>query len=310
MTMWLRLHAHAFAEGLGRLARQPVASALSILVLAVAIALPAVMAVALRSVGAAAAAIDTEPHVNVYLALSATDEEARRVGQALREHPDAASVRFVPREQALAELKSSTHLAEVLAALDHNPLPHAFTVRVRTTDPARVAALRAQWARLPQVEQVHADFEWSRRLAGWAGFARRVLWAGWGLLGAAVAFIVGHLIRLQVVMRRQEIEVSQLIGATAADVRRPFLYHGLAQGLLAGAAAIAAAAAVAAWADHELQALTNPHAFEFKILFMSPEEMLAIVIGTGLLGLAGAWIAVGRELRRFSAAREGNLLPV
>jgi cell division protein FtsX len=82
------------------------------------------------------------------------------------------------------------------------------------------------------------------------------------------------------------------------------------QGLLAGGAAIAASAAVAAWADFELQALTNMHAFEFKVIFLPPEELMLILIGAGTVGLAGAWIAVGRELRRFSAGREGNLLPV
>ena len=307
--IWLRMHAHAGLEALGRLARQPVASGVSVLVLAIAIALPVVAAVALRSIGAVAAALDTEPHVNVYLALDATDEDVRRVEQALRAHADAARVRFVPREQALAELKSTTHLAEILAALERNPLPHAFTVRVRTTAADRVAAMREQWQRLPRVEQVQADFEWSQRLAGWTAFASRVLLAGWALLGAAVTFIVGHLIRLQVVTRREEIEVSQLVGATAADVRRPFLYHGLAQGFLAGGVAMALAAGVAAWARLELEALTNTHAFELKVIFMSTEELLAILAGTAALGLAGAWVAVGRELRRFSAARQGNLLP-
>ena len=303
MSIWLRLHAHAVAEALGRIARQPVASGLAVLVLGLAIALPVVAAIALRSIGAAAAGLDAEPHMNVYLALAATEDDVRRVEGALKAHPDAARVRFVSREQALAELKSTTHLAEVLEALQHNPLPHAFTVRVRTTDAARVAALREEWAKLPRVEQVQADFEWSRRLAGWAGFGRRVLAAGWIMLGAAVALIVGHLIRLQVVTRREEIEVSQLIGATGADVRRPFLYHGLLQGLLAGGAAAALAAGLATWTAAELRALTDTYALELKVIFPDPYEWLAVLGGAGLLGLAGAWVAVGRELRRFAAGR-------
>ena len=300
MSTWLRLHANACVESLARLARQPVASGLSILVLGMAIALPVIAAVAVRSVGAAAASIDAEPHVNVYLALAATEADVKRVENALRTSPDAVRVRFVSRDQALAELKATTHLAEILAALETNPLPHAFTVRVRNTDAGRFAALRAEWIRLPQVEHVQADFEWSQRLAGWAGFAQRALWAGWAILGAAVAFIVGHLIRLQVVTRREEIEVSQLIGATAADVRRPFLYHGFVQGLLAGAAALGVAAGLALWANHELQAMTSSYALEFKVIFPHLGESAAIVVGAGLLGLAGAWFAVGRELRRFA----------
>ena len=301
MSAWLRMHAQAFLDSVGRLAAQPWASAMSVLVLAAALALPVIAAVALRSAGAAAASLDTDPHVNVYLALDATDEDARRVEQALRARPDALAVKFVPRAQALQELKATTHLAEILAALDRNPLPHAFTVRVRTTDADRVAAMRSEWSRLPKVDQVMADFEWSSRLARWVRFGDRVLWVLAGILGLAVAFIVGHLIRLQVLTRREEIEVSQLIGATAADVRRPFLYHGLLQGLLAGGAAIGLAALLAGWASEELSALTPGYTTELKVVFLDSRESIATVAAAAALGLVGAWLAVSREIRRFSA---------
>jgi cell division transport system permease protein len=225
----------------------------------------------------------------------------KRVEQALRSRPDALAVKFVPRAQALQELKATTHLAEILSALDRNPLPDAFTVRVRTTEADRVAAMRSEWSRLPKVDQVTADFEWSGRLARWVRFGDRVLWVFAGILGIAVAFIVGHLIRLQVLTRREEIEVSQLIGATAADVRRPFLYHGILQGVLAGGAAIGLAALLAGWASAELSALTPGYASELKVVFLDSRENLATVAAAAALGLAGAWLAVSREIRRFSA---------
>jgi cell division transport system permease protein len=299
--MWLRLHMHALGEAARRFAAQPVASALSILVLAVAIALPVLAAVALRTVGAATAGIDTDPHVNVYLTLDANDEDVRRIGEALRAHPEAARVRFISRSEALAELKATSHLADILATLDRNPLPHAFTVRVRTTASDRVNALRGDWSKLPKVDQVVADFEWSERLARWVRFGDRALMAAWLLLGASIAFIVGHLIRLQVLTHREEIEVSQLVGATSADVRRPFLYHGIVQGLLAGALAVGLAAAVSTWIGLELQALTPYYATELKVVFIPPLEILGVVVAIAALGFAGAWVAVARELRRFSA---------
>ena len=303
MMTWLRLHRHALADALRRLAAQPLASAFSILVLAVTISLPVLAAIALRSVGNVAASLETDPHVNVFMTLDATDEDVRRVGEALRSHPEAASVKFVSRTQALAELKSTTHLAELLDSLDGNPLPHAFTVRVRTTDPDKLNAARDAWSKLPKVDQVAADFEWSERLGKWIHFGNTLLATIAAVLGAAVAFIVGHLIRLQVVSQRQEIEVSQLIGATASDVRRPFLYHGLTQGALAGAAAVGLGAAVVAWLSSQLRALTPNYAAEMKVVFLDPSWSLAVVGVAAALGLAGAWWAVGRELRQFSPPR-------
>ena len=303
MMTWLRLHRHALADALRRLAAQPLASSFSIIVLAVAIALPVLAAVALKSIGSVASSLETDPHVNVYLTLDAGDEDVKRIGDALRSNPEAASVKFVSRTQALEELKSTTHLAELLDSLDSNPLPHAFTVRVRTTDSAKLAEAREAWSKLPKVDQVVADFEWSERLAQWIRFGNRLLATIAAVLGAAVVFIVGHLIRLQVVSQRQEIEVSQLIGATASDVRRPFLYHGLAQGALAGLLAVGVGAAVAAWLGAELRSLTPNYATELKVIFLGLDASLAVVAVAAALGLAGAWWAVGRELRQFSPLR-------
>jgi cell division transport system permease protein len=301
--LWLRLHSQAVADALRRIALHPMASLFSILVLATAIALPVIAAVVLRSIGAVTAGLDTEPHVNVFLAIDASDDDVKRIEQALRSHPEVSSLRFVPRSQALAELKTTTHLGELLASLDRNPLPHAFTARVRTTEPQRIVAAKAAWLQLGKVDQVVADFEWSERLGRWVRFGNRVLLGLGLLLGAAVAFIVGHLIRLQILTRREEIEVSQLIGATAADVRRPFLYHGAFQGLLAGAGALGIAAAFSAWAGYEMRALAPGYASELKVIFPVSRECLAIVAVAAGLGLLGAWQAVSRELRRFSAHR-------
>jgi len=299
---WLRLHGIALGDALRRLAANPLANLFTIVVLAVALSLPVLAAMALRTAGAATASLDTQPHVNVFLALDATDEDAKRIGQVLRAQPSVAAVRFVPRAQALEELKATTHLAEILATLDRNPLPHAFTVRVRP-EGQRVAALREEWLRLPKVDSVSADFEWAERLARWVRFGDRLLALMAAFLAAAVAFIVGHLIRLQVLTRRQEIEVSQLVGATGADVRRPFAYHGVLQGILAGLGAMALANVAGLWVGAEMRALAPAYATELKVILPTLKWWLGVVLGSAALGYIGARFAVARELRRFAAAR-------
>lgn len=299
MRTWLRLHQLALADASRRVSAQPVASLLAIAVIAVAVALPVLAATLVGSLTHATAGLDTEPHVNVFLALDASDEDVRRIEAALKAHPETASLRFVPRAKALEELKATSHLAELLANLDRNPLPHAFSVRTRSSDAARLTAARAAWVKLPKVDEVSAEFEWAEKISRWTRFAERAL-AGFALvLAAAVLFIVGHLIRLQVLTMRDEIEVSQLIGATAGDVRRPFLYHGLVQGLGAGLAAVGLSALVVAWLNAELRALTSSYAYEFKIVFIDSVAMAAVVAGVAALGVVGAWISVSRELQRF-----------
>jgi cell division transport system permease protein len=300
MRTWARLHRLAFADAARRISAQPVGSVLAIAVIGVAVALPILASTLVASVAHATAGLDTEPHVNVFLALDATDEDVRRIESALKAHPETASLRFVPRAKALEELKATSHLAELLANLDRNPLPHAFSVRTRSSDTAKLAAARAAWAQLPKVDQVSAEFEWAEKISRWTRFAERAL-AGFAIaLAAAVLFIVGHLIRLQVLTMRDEIEVSQLIGATGGDVRRPFLYHGLVQGLSAGLLAVGLSALVVAWLNAELRALTSSYAYEFKIVFLSPPEIATVILGVAALGIAGAWMSVSRELQRFA----------
>jgi len=281
-----------------------VATLFSVTLLALALAIPLLASMAMRGLDAVAGRVDADPHVNVFMALDATDADVKRVEQALRAQPGVATVRFVSRTQALEELKATTHLADMLAALDDNPLPHTFTVRLAGGATAEsVAGLRAQWARLPRVDSVSADLEWAERLGRWVRFGDRIVGVLFTVLAAAVAFIVGHLIRLQVVTRRAEIEVSQLVGATAADVRRPFAYHGLLQGLLAGLLGLAITGAAGQWLDTELRALTPAYALELKVVLPDLRMWVVIAAGAGLLGLLGAWLAVDRELRRFALVR-------
>lgn len=301
MNIWLRLHAMALGDAWRRLAGQPLASAIAVAVIALAVALPVLAYVIVGNASRAAGSFDADPHINVFLALDASDEDARRVETALKARPEAAAVRFIPRSKALEDLKASSHLADLLAQLDRNPLPHAFSVRMKTQDAERLSAVRAEWLKLPRVDQVSADFEWAEKLSRATRFAQRAVAGLIAILAVAVLLIVGHLIRLQVVTQREEIALSQLVGATAADVRRSFLYHGVLQGLAGGGLALALVALGVSWLDLELRALTSSYSTDLKLVFLTTPESVTIVGGVVLLALAGAWLSVSRELRRFAA---------
>ena len=71
MSAWLRVHRLALVDAARRLAAQPLASVLSIAVIALAVALPVLASSFVQSVARATAVLDTDPHVNVFLALDA-----------------------------------------------------------------------------------------------------------------------------------------------------------------------------------------------------------------------------------------------
>jgi cell division transport system permease protein len=118
------------------------------------------------------------------------------------------------------------------------------------------------------------------------------------LLGVAIIIIIGNTIRLDIQNRREEIEVTKLIGASNAFVRRPFLYTGLWYGLGGGLLALALVGYGLYALDEPISRLAGLYNSGFSALGLDLRESLTIV-GVGvLLGLTGSWIAAARHMRR------------
>lgn len=297
MKAWLTAHAQACERAIRRLLSQLVGTALSVLVIGIAITLPLGLYAVFTNVTAAASRVNTDPNINVYFALNTSEGEARDVEKRIRERVDVQSVRFISREAALSQMKQVTNLADLLASLEANPLPHALAIQPKSSDPDSLAALRKDFSALPKVEFVVMDFEWAQKLKRFATFAERLVILLGLVLALAVVFVTGNTIRLQILTQKDEIEVSQLIGATQRFVRRPFLYYGAIQGLLAGFVALAAVWGFIAWAGGEVQALTASYGSEFGLRSPSLQTGAGVALAAALLGWFGAFISVWIYLR-------------
>ncbi|MCX7962163.1 MAG: permease-like cell division protein FtsX [Burkholderiales bacterium] len=303
MRAWLRQHRRAAAAALARMVAHKAATALNLAAIGIALALPAGAYALLESLRAAAAGVSLEPQLAVYLKPEASRAEAEALGARLAKAPSVREVRFVPREQALRELQAVEGLAELAAALETNPLPDAFVVRLRPASgsaearAAAVEALAGQLRAFPAVAHVQADPLWARRLAALVALGRLAI----GLLAALLAFgliaITFNTIRLQILTQRAEIEVAKLIGATDAFIRRPFLYLGALQGLGGGAVALALVWGVLAALDTAVAELAATYGSQFRLRFLEPADAAAILAFSCFLGWVGALMSVSRHLR-------------
>jgi cell division transport system permease protein len=209
-----------------------------------------------------------------------------------------AQARFVSREEALKNLRSDPALAEVVAALGHNPLPDGYVVTARSRDAAGLEALAADLRNMAGVAHVQSDAQWARRLSALVGIGRLALWLLAAVLGIGLIAVTFNTIRLQILTRREEIEVSKLLGATDAFIRRPFYYLGLVQGLAGGMVALAIVAAGLAALNREVGALADSYGSSFRFAFPPAGDAAAIVLFAALIGWLGAYLSVGRELRQ------------
>jgi cell division transport system permease protein len=293
---WLLAHFDTLRESLVRLARQPFATGLNVIVIGIALSLPVGFYLGIDNLQMFSRQLSSDPQVSIFMAMDAGQADVSAVERRLRAHPEVGRVDFIAREQALAKLKRSAGLADVLADLERNPLPDAFVVTTRSNDPATLEALRDQAARWPKVEHVQLDAEWARRLDAALGVGRLLVTLLAALLALALVAVTFNTIRLQILTRRDEIEVSKLIGATNPFIRRPFLYLGALQGLAGGCAAWAIVTVAMIVLNVQLAELATLYGTAFKLQPLNATDSAVLLLFSAALGWLGAWLSVSRHL--------------
>jgi cell division transport system permease protein len=284
---------------LGRVTRQPFASFLTVLVIAVTLALPAALHLVVKNAQAISGGWANALDFSVYLKKNVSEADGRRLGEIIDQRADIDQVTFISAEEALAEFRVQSGFGDALDHLTDNPLPHTLVVRPATSNTeASMILLNEELSNLPETDFVQADTDWVRRFHAILDILERAVAIGAALLGAAILVIIGNTIRLDIQNRREEIEVTKLIGASNAFVRRPFLYTGLWYGLGGGLLALGLVSYGLFALEQPVARLSGLYNSTFSVLTLSLEESLLIVGAGVFLGLGGSWLAAARHMRR------------
>jgi cell division transport system permease protein len=299
MKQWFERHVQTMVGSLGRLWQHPFATLLTILVIGIALALPACLHVLVQNVRAASGGWSNALDVSIYLKQSASLDDARSVADRVRKRRDVSEVKLVTADDALEEFRKNSGFGEALDALKDNPLPHALIVRPAEEyrDPTHVATLTEELKQLPGVDVVQLDTAWVSRFNAILDVVRRVVFLAAGLFALGILVIVGNTIRLDIENRRDEIEVTKLVGGSDAFVRRPFLYNGVWYGLGGGAIAWLIVAVVILVLGDPVSRIAGLYGSSFSLHGLGAEGVLTLVVGGVLLGWLGSFIAATRELR-------------
>ncbi len=302
MKNWMRQHGRSLALILTRLTRTPLASALNIGVVGVALALPLAFYVILANLQSLAQDKAPTPQISVFLALDAQASDAREIENRLKRHTAVIKLRFVPRDQALAELKEKSGLSDVITSLGRNPLPDSFVIDAKESTAAALERLRDEFKAWPKVEHVQLDSAWAKRLDATLQLGRLIVLVLAALLAFALVAVTFNTIRLQILTQRAEIEVAKLIGATNPFIRRPFLYYGAVLGLAGGITGW-----IIVWGglwllNDRLAALTQLYGASFTLSHLSPADTASLCGFAGALGWLGAWLSASRNLAEFDPA--------
>ncbi len=295
---WLRAQRLAFNTALSRFWDTPLASLFALVAIGVAISLPAGLYMGLANLATLAGNLPTQPEISLYVSRDASQAQLKQLEQALTGRKDLRSTRYVSRDTALKRLADTGGLSDITAGLDANPLPDAWVLTPESSDPAALVSLKAELERLPGVAEVNLDSQWAARLQAALQIGRTLVGMSAGLFALALMAISGNAIRTQILARRDEIEVSRLIGASDRYIRRSFLFHGTLQGLFGGLMALLFLLLLVAALRGPVAGLATLYASPFRLAFLKLPEQGLILLLAALSGWVGAWLAVGRTLRQ------------
>ncbi|AKK66403.1 permease-like cell division protein FtsX [Xanthomonas translucens] len=295
LGVWWDHHLHSIVYSLGRAMRKPWATLLTMAVMALALALPLGLSIALDNLKQFAGSVQQSRDINVFLKTDVDAAAANALATTLRGRADVAAVALRTPEQGMAELRDSAGLGDALDALDDNPLP---TLLIVTPAAADDAPLAAALSALPQADLVQHDALWRKRLDRWLRFGERLVQVLSVLLGAGAALVVGNTVRLDIQSRREEIGVLQLLGASDGFIRRPFLYLGAWYGFGAGVLALGLIAASGLALGPPLAELADSYGSHFALHGLDALHSGLVLLGTLLLGWLGAWLVTGHFLRQ------------
>jgi cell division transport system permease protein len=292
-------HAQALLGSVGRLARNPFATALTLLVIGLALALPTSLRLLVANAQMATGAFTSAVDLSVYLKTDVPLTKAQQLEHSARERPDVAEVDLIPADKAMEEFRTYSGFGTALDALKDNPLPHVLRIRPRadSQSAAAVEALRRDFTAWPEVDLVQVDTDWVMRFNAILDVLRRLLAIAAILLGAGVLAVIGNTIRLEILNRRAEIEVTKLVGGSNAFVRRPFLYTGMLYGLGGAVFAWAIVETAVIVLSQPIATLAQLYGSHYALQGPSLED-IGVLLGAGVvLGWLGAWISAARHLR-------------
>lgn len=296
---WAASHRDSARQAVLRVRQQPLNSLLTILVMTIVLALPMGLAVLVGQVERLGVDWQRAAQLSVYLDTDLPADRAAELRDQIAGLEDVEAVELLDPDAALTEFQTHSGMGEALEQLAYNPLPAVILVTPADIEGGASALqpLRDRLAGLAGVDLVQIDLLWVERLTAILAMIERFTGGLAVLLILALLLVVTNTIRLAIESRREEIQVIKLVGGTDAFVRRPFLYIGVLYGFVAGLLAWLLLIGGLAWLNATVRQVAALYQSDFQLTGMPAEDGVMLIAGAMLLGLVGAWMAVGRHIR-------------
>lgn len=299
---WREQWRYAWVNTLADMMRQPLATLLTVMVIAISLTLPSVCYLVYKNVSEAASQLYPTPQLTVYLDKALDDDAAEQVMTVLKGEEGVDKVNYLSREEALGEFRNWSGFGGALDMLEENPLPAVaiITPKMNFESSDTLNTLRDRVAAVKGVDEVRMDDSWFARLAALTGLVGQVAAMIGILMIVAVFLVIGNSVRLSIFSRRDTINVMKLIGATDGFILRPFLNGGALLGFSGAILSLILSQAMVWQLGSAVAKVASVFGTTFVLHGLGWDECLLLVLVSAMIGWIAAWLATVQHLRRFT----------
>ena len=297
MDQWRSHHKRVAAESLKRLVQNPAGSLLTILVTALALALPFSLGLIAKNLHHFNEQWDGALSVSVYLNEATSIQDGQAIKNQWSQRPDIQSARYISPDQGLASISEYSDAQQWVKELGENPLPAVIVLVPNNQTEAGVNELARSIRQHPAVANIQLDNEWVQRLNGFYELFNVLFWVLTIALVSTALMVITNTLRLDVENRKEEIFVVRLVGGTDTFVRRPFLYMGFWYGLYGSLLALGILISASVFVTEAIEYLSQLYQSSWTLLGPDWLDIGNLLICGTAIGLAGSWIAVNKHLK-------------
>ena len=270
------------------------------LVIAVAMCLPSLFYLGVDNLSKLTEQMKSETEISLFLKLDATPDNISEIDAVLAKNIAISEYHLVTKDEAWQQLQAKSrdnqNISSAIEQLGKNPLPDAFFIQAKSTDPETLETLKNTLQSIPGVEQAVLNADWAKRLATLLSIGKKLIFFITVLLAIVLLVIIGNTVRMQILSQKDEIQVSYLIGATNSFIRIPFLYAGILYGLLGGLLSVLMIAGIIQTFNFSVMEISKLYSRDFSIDLLNIHLYLAIIGLAVTIGWLGSYLAVTRAI--------------
>lgn len=282
---------YAIKEGIRGMGRAKLASFTSTLSLFIAVLLLGMLTRGAYNIYDLSLTLKKAIEIEVFLQ-DVNEISIKNIGSSIQENPYVSQVSFISKDSARTIFLKDFG-AENNPLVDIDFLPASYKVKLKDAATVQgVDDLIATIEPLPGVDEIRFNRQLMEILE--TRFQTFVL-AGLivsSLIALAAIILIFNTIRLTIYAKRNLIRAMKLVGATNSFIRRPFIYEGFIQGLIAGVASVLT---LALFFSHILPALIP----QFSTLKWPLEQWYYLSAAMILFAITLAWAGSRWAARKF-----------